>query len=83
MALIFTSERDSIKSRKAQMMSSIELSPGLSLFQLAINSGLPYVTAHRYMQRLEMDGAILVVRSGPGSKLLINPTTGRAADNVR
>lgn len=82
MALNPNSERDSIRNRKAQMMSSIVSSPGMSLFQLAINSGLPYVTAHRYMKRLEMDGSILVIRSGPGSQLLINPSEGRAADNV-
>ncbi len=70
-----------IKTRKAQLMGSIESTPGLSLFQLAINAGLPYVTAHRYMERLEADGAIEIQRSGSGSQLRIKPAPGRAAEN--
>ncbi len=66
---------DSIKNRKARLMESIESTPGLSLFKLAINAGLPYVTAHRYMIRLETDGAIEIQRSGSGSQLNIKPTT--------
>lgn len=69
-----------IKNRKALLMGSIELTPGLSLFKLAINAGLPYVTAHRYMIRLEKDGAIEIKRSGSGSQLKIIPI-GRAANN--
>jgi len=64
---------DHIKTRKAQLMGSIESTPGLSLFQLAINAGLPYVTAHRYMIRLEREGAIEILRSGSGSQLIIKP----------
>lgn len=66
---------DSIKNRKARLMESIESTPGLSLFKLAINAGLPYVTAHRYMIRLEIDGVIEIQRSGSGSRLNIKPTT--------
>jgi len=65
---------EQIKDRKARLMGSIESSPGLSLFQLAINAGLPYVTAHRYMIMLEREGAIEIQRSGSGSQLKIKPT---------
>jgi len=69
-----------IKNRKALLMGSIESSPGLSLFQLAVNAGLPYVTAHRYMMRLEQDGLIEIKRAGSGSQLKIK-TIGKAAKN--
>ena len=55
-------------------MDSIEQTSGISLFKLAINAGLPYVTAHRYMERLEAEGQIIINRNGAGSSLEIQPT---------
>ena len=70
-----TNKRDQkIETRKAQMMASIEQTPGISLFKLAILAGLPYVTAHRYMKRLEAEGQIEINHNGAGSSLEIQPT---------
>jgi len=55
-------------------MASIEQTPGLSLFKLAIEAGLPYVTAYRYMERLEQDGEIEVSKAKKGNSLVIIPT---------
>jgi len=63
-----------IKTRKDQLMASIEQTPGLSLFKLAIEAGLPYVTAYRYMERLEQDGEIEVSKAKKGNSLVIIPT---------
>ena len=74
------SKRDQkIETRKALLMETIEETPGLSLFKLAINSGLPYVTAHRYMTRLEQDGEIQINRSEAGGSrgFMIQPHKGR------
>jgi len=65
-----------IETRKAQLMATIEETPGLSLFKLAINAGLPYVTAHRYMTRLEQEGEIQINRNGAGASLEIQPRKG-------
>jgi len=59
-----------IAIRKAQLMASIENTPGLSLFKLAINAGLPYVTAYRYMERLEAEGAIQIKRKASSLEII-------------
>jgi len=62
-----------INKRKRKLLNAIAKNNGACLFELALESGIPYATAWRYINHLEDEGEIKINRSGPGNPLEIKP----------